>query len=85
MEETTMRGLYSQNEGNESRSNRDILGDRIADNQIVEGDYVAALRNHAAAGKWDHFSAAVAELRREGFDRYRIDSMTVRAMAGLKF
>lgn len=79
------RGLYGQNEGNEYRPQEQSLTERIADNEIVEGDHVKLLRSAAKARDWTVFQFEIQQLEEQGFTKQRIDSMTVTAMAGLRF
>jgi hypothetical protein len=45
-----MRGLYGQNEGNESRSTSAVLTERLRDNEICEGEWLAPMQEAAKNG-----------------------------------
>lgn len=77
-----MRGLYGQAEGNERRSNFEQFGDRLADNQIVEGTHVATMRRMVGEGKLGDVAKYLDRLKGEGHSKLRRDSMLSRAMAG---
>ena len=80
-----MRGIYGQAEGNETRTDREQLVERIADNQIVEGDIVASLRRLVADHNWKGVEVKMAKLAEAGHSQSRRESMLTRAMAGLRF
>jgi hypothetical protein len=80
-----MRGLYGQSEGNERRSAVATFGDRITENDLVEGDHVAVIRRMVSERKWKDVTAFTAKLRNAGHSKDRVDSMVSRAMAGLRF
>lgn len=80
-----MRGLYGMSEGNESRSSNLQFGDRLADNQIVEGQHVAVIRRMVSERKWKDVTAFTDKLRNQGHSKDRVDSMVSRAMAGMRF
>lgn len=80
-----MRGLYGQAEGNEKRGSFEQFGDRLDENQLVEGEHVAALRKLVADLKWGAVTRYTERLRSAGHGHSRVESMLSRAMAGLKF
>lgn len=80
-----MRGLYGQAEGNERRSNYDTFGDRLIENDLVEGREVATLRRMVTERKWPQVTAYTVTLKGNGHSPARVESMLSRAMAGLKF
>lgn len=80
-----MRGLYGQSEGNEKRSNFATFGDRIAENDLVEGQHVAVIRRMVSERKWKDVTAFTDKLRNQGHSKDRVDSMVSRAMAGMRF
>ena len=47
---TTGRGLYGQNEGNESRATGEWVEDRIAENWLVEGEWLSPMIAAARKG-----------------------------------
>ena len=47
---TTGRGLYGQNEGNESRSTAEWVEDRIAENELCEGEWLKPMQRAAEEG-----------------------------------
>jgi len=80
-----MRGLYGQSEGNERRNQVATFGDRINENQLVEGEHVAVIRRMVGERKWDDVTRFTDKLKRQGHSQDRVDSMVSRAMAGQKF
>lgn len=80
-----MRGLYGQSEGNESRGAVAQFADRLTENEIVEGDHVAALRGLVSKKQWQKVTEYTANLRKAGHGHTRVESMLTRAMVGLKF
>lgn len=78
------RGLYGQSEGNETRSADSCFQERLADNQSIEGEHVAALRRMVKEKNWGAFNTKLEDLRRAGFSNSRISAMTTSAMAGVR-
>jgi len=79
------RGIYGQKQGDESRSSFLRFGDRIIENDIVEGAHVTRLRKMASSKNWAAITVYTDRLVKEGNSRNRVDSMVSRAMAGLRF
>jgi len=79
------RGIYGQSEGNESRSRFETFGDRITENQLVEGDLVATIKRMVAERAWNDITKFTNRLRAQGHSQARVDSMISRAMAGMRF
>jgi len=46
-----MRGLYGQNEGNESRNGTAVMEDKLAENELVEGEWLNPMRKAAKGGR----------------------------------
>ena len=78
------RGLYGSLEGNEKRLATDCMASQIDANETVEGDEVATLRRMASEQDWNAFQAFCGKLKAKGHAQFRIDSMVVRAMAGVR-
>lgn len=79
------RGLYGSLEGNERRGSSLTFGDRLVENDLVEGDHVATLRRMVTNQNWVAVTSYTDRLKREGHVQSRVDSMVSRAMAGLRF
>ena len=83
------RGLYGGNDGSYNRGGKDggnaLFGDRLAENQIAEGEHVAVLARMAGERNWNQITTYCAELKLKGFAQFRIDSMISRATAGQRF
>lgn len=79
-----MRGLYGQAEGNERRGSFESFGDRLVENDLVEGQEVATIRRMVCEQKWSQVTDFTAKLRRQGHSQVRVQSMVSRAMAGLR-
>ena len=80
-----MRGLYGQSEGNESRNEVEQFGDRLLDNQLVEGQHVAVLHRMVKERCWRQITEYTDKLKKSGHGPARIESMLSRAMHGIKF
>ena len=80
-----MRGLYGMAEGNEKRTGFETFGDRIVENDLVEGTEVATMRRMVTEREWKQVESYTTRLRKAGHSKDRVDSMLSRAMAGLKF
>ena len=78
------RGLYGQAEGNETRSAADSMAERIADNELIEGEHVASLRRMIQGKDWKNLDLKVKALYKMGFDGKRVDSMVTRAYSGVR-
>ena len=78
------RGLYGQREGNEFRVNADVLADRYADNDLLEGNHVENLREYAKNLQWTEFQKYCDSLRADGFSRSRVESIINRALSGVR-
>ena len=63
------RGLYGQNEGNETRDAVTQLVDQVADNEICEGHVVDPLRALWHMGLWDSMDSFIAEIKAEWLSR----------------
>lgn len=77
------RGLYGMSEGWEKRTDAALLADRLADNEVVEGEHVAKLRGMAQSRDWKGYESYVSSLRVDGWSLSRINSMTNRATFNL--
>jgi len=80
-----VRGLYGQRQGDEGRTAFVTFGDRITENQIVEGDHVRVIRKMASSRRWEALTAYTDGLLKQGHSKTRVDSMVSRATAGLRF
>lgn len=60
------RGLYGQQEGNETRSQQEVFADRLQDNQLCEGDYLRPMISRAKQGAMDE----IARLREKMIKEY---------------
>jgi len=78
------RGLFGQCEGNEKRGQVEQFGDRLLDNEVVEGRHVAVLRRMVKERAWSQVESYTSRLKKEGHGQTRVESMLTRAMVGLK-
>lgn len=80
--------IYGGREADEYRSQRDLVNDIMADNEIVEGEQVAHLKKLLQtmySNPTDATKAAVPaymdQLKREGYSETRVLSIYIRASA----
>ena len=77
--------VYGGREADEFRSGAAVFSDRLADNEVAEGDHVAVLRRMASERVWDRYEAYTQRLLKEGHSKARVDSMVSRSTAGMRF
>lgn len=78
------RGLYNQSQGDEHRPSASAFVDRLADNDLIEGEDVTRLRALAKRKEWKKFSAHVQKMKEKGIGQKRIDSIVTRATSGVR-
>jgi hypothetical protein len=74
-----------QLQGDEYRPGGDSLSEVLLDNDSIEGEYVAILRDMAKRNDWESIAQYTQKLKNEGHSKVRIDSMLTRSMHGIKF
>jgi len=79
------RGLYGQVQGDANRTATACMGERIADNQVVEGDAIARLKAMLSQKRFDAASEFMERLRTEGYADHRIRAIYGMASAGVRF
>ena len=82
------RGLYGQQQADSHNTATAVFSERLADNEVSEGEVVARLRNILTNGSPKRFDAAskyMEKLRVDGFSDARIRSIYARASAGVRF
>jgi len=82
------RGLYGQVQADANNTATAVFSERLADNEVAEGEIVTRLRNILTNGSPQRFDAAskyMEKLRVDGFSDTRIASIYARASAGVRF
>ena len=80
-----MRARYQgQQAGDESRTATASMDERLMDNEIVEGEEVATMRQMFSTGHWPELNRYTDSLRHTGWSLERIQSMLTRAMCGVR-
>jgi hypothetical protein len=87
-----MRGLYNQNEGNETRSSQHVFEDYLRDNEICEGEWVDRMIKFAKLGDMDSLVKVRNEMKEWGIrggvsrclSQERADSCLRQALIHLK-
>ena len=79
------RGLYKQAEGNEHRRTSEATAEHYADNEVVEGQEVKAIKGMMRKGQWVAVANYVDDLRLKGWEQIRLDAIISRAKFGIRF
>ena len=79
------RALYQgQLAGDEQRGAADSMGERLLDNEIVEGQEVADMRQLFKSGDWPALNRYTDNLRWTGWSIDRVQSMLTRATTDVR-
>ncbi|MHA1468991.1 MAG: DUF5661 family protein [Candidatus Asgardarchaeia archaeon] len=73
-----------QEQGDEHRPGSSVMTDIISDNEVVEGELVAKLKDLYVKKDWAGINEYTRLLKREGHSPNRINSMLTRAMHKVK-
>lgn len=79
-----MNGLYGQAQGNELRNGIAVRDERYLDNEMIEGEHVANIRDMIVRRDWRAVTGYTTILKVEGWSQRRIDSMVASAGVGVK-
>ena len=79
------RALYQgQLAGDEQRGAADSMGERLLDNEIVEGQEVAEIKRLFKCGDWPALNRYTDRLLHTGWSIDRVQSMLTRATTGVR-
>lgn len=78
------RGIYGQNEGNETRMANDRRGAHFQENELCEGDVANHIRRLFLSGKYKDVDDYTSNLKTSGWSTTRIECILSRAMLGIK-